>query len=183
MTGVQTCALPIYPNEDVNSILSLQVNTLNIIYNQSLIERVIFFFTFKVEEHLANIAMGKYSSFKETTQKSLKEHFNKKNIVDIVIQPRSILVPINKYDIRNSKLLNFELGLITIKSNQKLIENYSDVYSAVIDNLGFYFYQNIKDVGIVDKSFPVLRKANATIDIAMNGENKNANMKIGRAHV
>ena len=165
------------PNEDVNSILSLQVNTLNIIYNQSLIERVIFFFTFKVEEHLANIAMGKYSSFKETTQKSLKEHFNKKNIVDIVIQPRSILVPINKYDIRNSKLLNFELGLITIKSNQKLIENYSDVYSAVIDNLGFYFYQNIKDVGIVDKSFPVLRKANATIDIAMNGENKNANMK------
>ena len=55
--------------------------------------------------------MKTYKSFKRQTQSVVKNNITKKNNIKLFITPRKILILINKYDIKNSKMLVINMGL------------------------------------------------------------------------
>ena len=108
----------LYNTEDnINSKLNLYINVLHITYHQVFLERIINFFKVPLDEDLANKAYDKFEELKMGTQKTIIDNIYKKNIIQIYIEPRKILIPINKYDIKNSNILLFDMGRIDSNNN------------------------------------------------------------------
>ena len=165
------------PTSDVNSFLSFQINKLNFIYNQSLIERIISYFSVNVEEQLANIAMVKFTDFKGSAQETLKQNIHKNNIINVTIKERQIMVPINKYDIKNSKMFLLNLGNITLSNttsdnttntvNPNVNTFYSEKYSIVLHSLSMYYFPNIKSIITQTNKFEIISNIKGNIEISL----------------
>ena len=86
------------------------------------------FFTVEINEDLVNSAWDKWNIIKEKTSNSIKYAFTKKNILEINIEPRKLIIPINKYDFKNSKILSVEVGQIKV-FNSDITDNYEDQFN------------------------------------------------------
>ena len=92
------------PNELINTKFRLQINKLHFTYHQVFLERVISFFKVQLDEDLADKAWEQYNTMKKNTTNALIDNIYKKNIINIEIEPRKIIIPINKYDLKNTKI-------------------------------------------------------------------------------
>jgi len=100
----------------ISNELDLKIFSLNIIFNHVLIERIISFFSTKyLNENLSNKAYESFNKFKSDTATSLIENKNK---INVVIFPRKFYLPINKFDIKTSKMIIFNTGKIQF-TNEK----------------------------------------------------------------
>ena len=157
----------LYNSEDnINSKLNLYINVLHITYHQVFLERIINFFKVPLDEDLANKALDKFEELKMGTQKTIIDNIYKKNIIQICIEPRKILIPINKYDIKNSKILLLDVGRIDSndvynnKNNEKSIDytNYKEKYSLYFHSIGLNYYSNYEDMFKDIKKFEIISK-------------------------
>lgn len=115
------------PLDEINSILHFQIKTINFLYHQTFLDRVISFFSVEINSDLVNQAWDKWNIIKENTSNSIKDALTKKNILEINIEPRKLIIPINKYDFKNSKIMTLELGKIKV-FNSDNTDNYEDQY-------------------------------------------------------
>lgn len=131
------------PEEKINSKLELHINTLNIIYNQAFLERVLTFFIVetRIEEEIVNKAWDKWSEIKDKTSETIKLALEKKNILEITIEPRKLIVPLNKYDSKRSKLLVFEIGRVRM-CNMEGFQYYDDQYLCDFGQLSILHYNS-----------------------------------------
>ena len=92
-------------------------------------ERVISFFVIEttINQDIVNIAWDKWSEIKEKTSETIKNAFERKNILEINIEPRKMIIPLNKYDSKRSKILVIDFGNIIMK-NTESIEFYDERY-------------------------------------------------------
>ena len=153
-------------DDNVNSKLNLYINVLHITYHQVFLERIINFFKVPLDEDLANKAYDKFEELKLGTQRTIIDNIYKKNIIQIYIEPRKILIPINKYDIKNSKLLLLDLGRIdsnndySTKINTEAIDysNYKEKYSLYFHSIGVNYYTNYNEMIKDKKKFEIISK-------------------------
>ena len=155
-------------DDNINSKLKLYINVLHITYHQVFLERLINFLKVPLDEDLASKAFDKFEQLKLDTQQSIINNIYKKNIIQIYIEPRKILIPINKYDIKNSKILLVDFGRIDSNNNELNIDsidytNYKEKYGLYINSFGVNYYSNYEDM-IKDKNkFEIISKM--TIDL------------------
>ncbi len=92
-------------------------------------ERIIAFFVIEttIKQDIVDIAWDKWSEIKEKTSETLKNAFERKNILEINIEPRKMVIPLNKYDSKRSKILVVDFGNIIMK-NTESIEFYDERY-------------------------------------------------------
>jgi hypothetical protein len=155
------------PNEVINSKLFLQVKTLNLLYHQVLLERIIDFFKVDLTEDLASQAWDKIAEIKESTQESLKDAMKKKNIIELKIEPRKLLIPINKYDLKNSKMLMAEIGKTTLYN--ATYENdllYPDRYNLNISKVNLSYFNSYNDMRLNKDRFELITEASAILGFA-----------------
>lgn len=118
---------------------------MNIIYDQTFLERVTSFFVIEtnINQDIVNIAWDKWSQIKEKTSETIKNAFKRKNILEILIEPRKLVIPLNKYDTKRSKILVVDFGKIIMK-NTDPIYLYDERYKLDIINTNikvkFFFY-------------------------------------------
>jgi hypothetical protein len=93
------------------------------------LERVIAFFLIEtiINQDIVDIAWDKWSEIKEKTSETLKNVLERKNILEINIEPRKMIIPLNKYDSKRSKILAIDFGNIIMK-NTDSIEYYDERY-------------------------------------------------------
>jgi hypothetical protein len=138
------------PLTDVNSTIELKLNCINLIYHQTFISRCMRFFTTQGQfEDLKNNVMESYKSFKKQTQSMVTSNITKKNNIKVKISPRKILIPINKYDIKNSKMLVWEMGQGGIDTSNNLEINdpkniYDKHYTVDLGAISLRCYENVK---------------------------------------
>jgi hypothetical protein len=134
------------PEEKINSKLELHINTINIIYHQAFLERVLSFFIVetRIEEEIVNKAWDKWSEIKEKTSETIKLALEKKNILEITIEPRKLIVPLNKYDPKRSKLLVFEIGRVRM-CNMEGFQYYDDQYLCDFGQLSIIHYNSFSN--------------------------------------
>jgi vacuolar protein sorting-associated protein 13A/C len=82
---------------------------------------------------------------KEKTSEQLKIALEKKNIIEIDIQPRKLIIPLSKYDFKSSKLLVLQLGNISM-NNFKGDENYDEKYKLDFASTGISFYNSLDEL-------------------------------------
>ena len=154
-------------DDNINSKLKLYINVLHITYHQLFLERLINFLKVPLDEDVANKAMDTFEELKIGTQQSIINNIYKKNIIQIYIEPRKILIPINKYDIKNTKILLVDFGRIDSndKSNidSKDYANYKERYSLYIHSFGVNYYANYEEMIKEKNKFEIISKM--TIDL------------------
>ena len=159
----------LYNNDDnINSKLKLYINVLHITYHQVFLERLINFLKVPLDEDVANKALDKFEEIKIGTQQSIINNIYKKNIIQIYIEPRKILIPINKYDIKNTKILLVDFGRIDSNNNESNIDsidytNYKERYSLYIHSFGVNYYENYGEMIKEKNKFEIISKM--TIDL------------------
>ena len=155
-------------DDNINSKLKLYINVLHITYHQVFLERLINFLKVPIDEDVANKALDTFEELKLGTQQSIINNIYKKNIIQIYIEPRKILIPINKYDIKNSKILSVDFGRIDSNNNESNLDsidyaNYKEKYSLYIHSFGVNYFSNYSEM-IEDKNkFQIISKM--TIDL------------------
>ncbi len=105
-------------------------------YQPSFIERILKFLQVEIDEDIKLDAKDKWSSIKRNTEETLKSAFDKKNIITVELLPRAMIIPLNKTDYKNSKILVFNMGNLLINNGEKS-ELYRDSYNLSIENLDF----------------------------------------------
>ncbi len=138
------------PEEEINFKLCLDINELNITYHQVFLQRIISFFSVKVNEDLADSYWEKINNVRIYTNQAIKNNMLKKNIIEIKIEPRKILIPINKYDIKNSKLLLVDLGKLDNKIPENFVINnekeYLKNYYFFLNNISVCYFPSFNDM-------------------------------------
>lgn len=164
------------PDSSINSQIEGRVKSLNLFYHQVLLERILAFFTSKtMNEDVKTQAYDKWVNFKESTQASLKEVLQKKNIVILNIEPRIIVVPINKYNIKNSKVLSVEIGDI-LMHNSSAEKYYSEKYNLVITKVNLAYFYNFDDFKINKGRYNIINDLSMLLTIsALNASKINVN--------
>ena len=152
-------------DDNINSKLNLYINVLHITYHQVFLERIINFFKVPLDEDLANKAYDKFEELKMKTKKTIIDNIYKKNIIQIYIEPRKILIPINKYDIKNSKIILLDVGRIDSNdnyNNTKSIDfsNYKEKYSLYFHSIGVNYYTNYDEMIKNKEKFEIISKMN-----------------------
>ena len=163
------------PLSDINSTIDLKVNYINLIYHQTFLSRVLTFFLMNVKyEDLRNNVMETYKSFKKQTQSVVTSNIRKKNNIKVIITPRKILIPINKYDIKNSKMLVIEVGqgsMDTLKGNiikDNLNSNiYNKHYTVDLGTISFKCYENVKEMVKNKNPFDLISELKLIMTLSM----------------
>jgi len=160
------------PKDEINSKLELTVNNLNLLYHQVFLERIIKFLTVDLNEDIVSKAWEKWYVIKEEASEELKKALAKKNIVEIKVSPRKVVIPINKYDFQNSQMLVVDIGEINI-FNGESEKRYTEIYDLDVSRVNFYHYFSFKDIkngpkfnilteGLVKLKFKLLDKEEDT---------------------
>ena len=167
------------PLTEVNSTIDLKLNCINLIYHQTFISRVMRFFTTKGQfEDLKNNVMESYKSFKQQTESMVKSNITKKNNIKVEISPRKILIPINKYDIKNSKMLVWEMGQGGIDTtNNKLEINdpkniYNKHYTVDLGAISLRCFENVKKMVKNKHSFDLLKDIKLIVTLSSLNKKK-----------
>ena len=140
---------------------------MDIVYNQVFIERISSFFYVDIEEDLFNSALDKWAEIKSTTEKKLKNAMDKKNIISLVIKPRRLIIPINRYDLINSKWLQLQIGDVSLK-NEKINGNiYEEINNLIINSVNLLFFENFKNLQNNENGFKIIYDTKLSIGIAI----------------
>ena len=109
-------------NNKTNFLFDLHIRSIDIIYHQELIERVISFFLVKknqIDDDLANIAWETINDFKAKTKEQIENVIShKQNEINIRVDKRRIILPLNKYNVKQSKILLIDLGDLVIQNHR-----------------------------------------------------------------
>ena len=162
------------PNEEINSKFSLNINVLHFTYHQVFFERIITFFRVNLDEDLANAAWEKINNIKANTQQTIKENMHKTNIIEMHIEPRKVIIPINKYDIKTTKILLLDLGRLTmINEEQKSFtdDKYKERYCMNLGSLSVSFYPSFRDMIHNNNQFKIISDVNGNISFAVLSTN------------
>ena len=167
------------PLTEINSTIDLKLNCINIIYHQTFISRVMRFFTTQGQyEDLKNNVMESYKSFKQQTRSMVTSNITKKNNIKVEISPRKILIPINKYDIKNSKMLVIELGqgsMDTLNQNIKVNDPqsiYNKHYIVDLGAISMRCFENIKNMVRNKNSFDLFNKVKLIVTLSTLNKKK-----------
>ena len=160
------------PLSEINSTLLLQVSELSFTYHQVFLERLISFFKVEANEELTNKALNSMKNLTMTTQSAIKTNITKKNIIKLQIEPRKLIIPINKYDIKNSKILLLSFGLITMDTSKPLIESEIDIkyknrYNVQLESFSMSYYKTIRDMKKNINRFDILTDISYTLGFAL----------------
>lgn len=140
-----------------------------------MLERIIKFFKIEVAESLAVQAWDKWAEIKESTQEQFKEALSKKNIIELDIEPRMLIIPVNKYDIKNSRLLTIDIGAITIINGYKF-PKYKDSYLLNIESAALSHYNNFNDLkNNINNKFEILPNTKLSLTFALLEEKYSSN--------
>ena len=105
----------------------MEVQNFNIIYHQIFLERVISYFIVEVTEDLAIKAWDKWSEIKFYSTQNFKRALeNRKNSLEIIIKPISVLIPLNRNNFKGSRFFALNLDNIVI-NNGKHTEMFSKI--------------------------------------------------------
>ena len=166
------------PLSDVNSTIDLKVNCVNLIYHQTFISRVLTFFVMKGKyEDLRNNVMETYKSFKKQTQSVVSSNIAKKNNIKIILTARKILIPINKYDIKNSKMIVIDIGqggMDTLNANliKDNIDIYNKHYSVDLGTFSMKCYENVKEMVKNKNPFDLINEVKLIMTLSMLNKKK-----------
>ena len=159
------------PLEDINSSFWCHTTELNILYHQVFLQRVIEFFTVNnINEDMVNNAYDKYKNLTIQTKEAINHNISKKNIFQINIDPRSIIIPLNKYDFSNSKVLIVQFGNIKMDNNitnDEFDEKYPKKYFMYLDSLSIDFYKSMKNMKNRKNKIEVLTDVSGEMGIAI----------------
>ena len=167
------------PTDNINTYFSLTMNVLHITYHQVFLERIKTFFYVSIDEELANKAWEQLNKMKENTQHALKENMYKTNIIELNIEPRKVIIPINKYDIKNTKILLLDLGKISTLnelelSNTKYDDKYKEQYSMKLHSCSLIYYPSFKDMLKSKSEFNIITNITGTLTFAVLDTNFSA---------
>ena len=166
------------PLNDINSTIDSKVYGVNLIYHQTFISRVLTFFRMQGQyEDLRNNVMETYKSFKKQTQSVVSSNITKKNNIKIIVTPRKILIPINKYDIKNSKILVIDIGeggMDTLNSNliKDNLNIYNKHYLVDLGTISMKCYENVKDMVKNKNPFDFINEVKLNMTISMLNKKK-----------
>ena len=167
------------PLAEINSTIDLKINCINFIYHQTFISRVLFFFTTQGQfEDIKNNVMESYKSFKKQTQSMVTSNITKKNNIKMEISPRKILIPINKYDIKNSKMIVIEMGQGSMDtSNQNIAANdpqniYNKHYTIDLGDISMRCFENVKNMVKNKNSFDLLTDVKLIVTLSTLNKKK-----------
>ena len=107
------------PKSSENSSLNFHIKTFNILYHQRFIECIISFFvikSFTISDDLMNYAYETVTEIKTKTSEQIKHAISNHIIVNITIDKRTINLPINKYNMKQSKYFIADIGSISISN-------------------------------------------------------------------
>jgi hypothetical protein len=99
----------------------------------------------QINEDVVNTAWDKWVELKEKTSEQLQIALEKKNIIQVNIKPRKLVIPLSKYDIKGSKLLVLDLGCI-VMSNQKGDQYYEEKYKMEFESMYIKFFNSFNDM-------------------------------------
>jgi hypothetical protein len=121
---------------------------------------------------MVNNAYDKYKNLSIQTREAINQNISKKNIFQINIDPRCIIIPLNKYDFSNSKVLIFEFGNIkmdnSLNSKEKIFdEKYPKKYYFSLDSLSIDFYKSMKEMKKHINKIEVLKDVSGKIGISI----------------
>ena len=180
---------------DVNFELNATLNKFDIIYRESLVNRLSYFFIIKdtFNEVIVNKAIEKWEHIKLETKNQIKDLFIKKNIININVKERKLLIPFNKINEKSGKLMIIDIGStkiiklendyknnalidddvdnnINLIEDQKKLANIYNKYYFVFEEFGIKFFDNYKDmISLYNKDYSY----NNDIDINNNKKNFN----------
>ena len=143
------------PDNEINSKLELSLNNLNLLYHQVFLERIIKFMTVDLNEDLVSKAWEKWYVIKEEASEEIKKALAKKNIVEIKVSPRKVVIPVNKYDMENSQMLVADIGEINI-FNGESEKKYTEIYDLEVGKVNFYHYFSYKEMTKCENKFTIL---------------------------
>jgi hypothetical protein len=98
--------------------------------------------------------LQKIPEIKEKASQSIKLAMEKKNI-QIDIEPGKIVIPLNKYEFKRSKLLVLEIGKFEI-NNTEGDENYNEQYLLNFSTLSIVYLQSINDLNTKKIRFEIV---------------------------
>jgi len=130
------------------------------------LDRIINFFIVEINDDLATQALDKWSELKINTKQTIKEAMTKKNKILMNIKPRKIIVPINRYDLKNSKWLQLEIGEVFME-NRIYEDIYSNRNNLIIKGLNFTFFDNVQILKINEKGFKIVSEVTLVIGFAL----------------
>ena len=76
------------------------------------------FININISEHFVNLSIDTWSSLKEKASSSISKAMRNKNIVNILIEARKILIPLRRDDYKNSELMCLDLGRLFLENTQ-----------------------------------------------------------------
>ena len=166
----------------LNLEINLKINSIDILYQQSLLERIMKFFFSNVkniDEDLTNSAWEKITEFKEKTTTSIKSVITKKNIINIEIEPRRIIIPINKYNVKNSKLLVFEIGKFTVE-NIEPTQFYKERFLISFKSISIVYLQKYDDLNNSVNKFYIMKDLQYKLFASVSYENNKKKSKTSK---
>ena len=166
----------------LNLEINLKINSIDILYQQSLLERIMKFFFSNVkniDEDLTNSAWEKITEFKEKTTTSIKSVITKKNIINIEIEPRRIIIPINKYNVKNSKLLVFEIGKFTVE-NIEPTQFYKERFLISFKSISIVYLQKYDDLNNSVNKFYIMKDLQYKLLASVSYENNKKKYKTSK---
>ena len=124
---------------------------------------------------MADKAWEQYNTMKINTTIALKDNIYKTNIIEVEIQPRKILIPINKYDLKNTKILLVDLGKIDNSQNEEnnnlnneTIDNndkYKERYSISIHGFSVDYFPSFKEMLENNNKFQIVSNFSGIVSI------------------
>ena len=175
------------PNDLINTKFKLVINILHFTYHQVFLERVISFFKVQLDEDLADKAWEQYNTMKKNTTNALIDNIYKKNIINIEIEPRKIIIPINKYDLKNTKILLVDLGKVDNninEDNNNINENdkYKERYSLSIHSFSISYFPSFKEMLDDDNKIQIVSNFSGNFSIGFLSQDfnpeENASLKL-----
>ena len=86
-----------------------------------------------------NSSIDRWGSIKENAKVSLGDALKRKNIINVSIDPRKVIIPLNKYNINESQFLCIDLGKVNLTNvqgeslyNEKYLLEFLNLKIAVI---------------------------------------------------
>jgi hypothetical protein len=103
-------------------------------YNQQYFNQLQNFFEMDFNDHFVHYSADSWEKIKHKAASSINSALSRKNIVNIIIDPRKFLIPLNVYDIKKSQFLCVDFGNIIIKNiegdekySQRFVFNYNSI--------------------------------------------------------
>jgi hypothetical protein len=90
----------------------------------------------------------------------------KKNIINLDIKPRKIIIPINRFDLKTSKWLQVDIGNI-FTENREYNDIYNYRYNLIVKNVNLLFFESIKDLKEEINSFKIISDVEGNIGFAL----------------